>query len=119
MSELTQIASSIEDLKVKPNKTLVLKIISQENVPDEVIQRFSVNVGKLGYTCFLPEKRIDVSQVADLPDLTEEDAGKSPAQRLRATLWRIWEQGGKQGDFELAYRRDMERIIEKLKERLT
>jgi hypothetical protein len=117
--QILQVAATIDDVRIKPNKTLHLKVESQENVPDEVLQRFSTVVGKYGHLCFLPDRRINIDDVAGLPDLIEEDGGKSPAVRQRGVLYRIWEQGGKHGEFELAYRTEMEKILDKLKERLT
>ncbi len=61
-------------------------------------------------------------------DLTEKDipdekadsmtGTKTQAQRLRATLFVLWEQRGKKGDLEDFYKTRMERIIEALKEQL-
>lgn len=59
--------------------------------------------------------------VADIP--TEKaNAGmgqKTPASRLRGVLFVLWEQRGKQGDFEDFYRAKMEQIIEQAKEKLS
>lgn len=61
-------------------------------------------------------------------DLTEEDipdekpdpmlGTKTQAQRLRAVIYRMWEQHGKKGDSESYYRSIMESLIEQLKEKL-
>ncbi len=53
-------------------------------------------------------------------ELSEEDAGRSPSMRLRAVLYRTWEQSHKEKypEFEVYYRAWMERTIEKLKESL-
>lgn len=58
--------------------------------------------------------------VADIPkdDAPVEADMKTPSQRLRAVIWRIWEANGSKGDFEGYYRRSMEALIEKLKQRL-
>tara|TARA_R110000744_G_scaffold33416_4_gene78455 strand:+ start:11950 stop:12315 length:366 start_codon:yes stop_codon:yes gene_type:complete len=40
---------------------------------------------------------------------------KSSSQRLRATLYRVWEQGDQRIDFTLWYETSMERIIDKYK----
>ena len=57
---------------------------------------------------------------SDIPD-EKPDAmvsTKTQAQRLRATLFVLWQQRGKQGDFEAYYRTQMERIIESIKDKL-
>jgi hypothetical protein len=119
MEELLQVAATIDDVRIKPNKTLHLRVESQENVPDEVLQRFSTVVGKYGHLCFLPDRRINIDDVAGLPDLIEEDNGKSPAVRMRAVIYRLFEQNGKQGEFEIYYRSKMGSLIDLLKEKLT
>lgn len=44
--------------------------------------------------------------------------GKSHSQRLRAVLYRVWEQNGEQGDFEAFYQAKMEVIIDHYKGQL-
>lgn len=70
-----------------------------------------------GWLLFSPNADIDE---ADIPD-EKADAmlgTKTQAQRLRAVLYRLYEQTGKQGDFETYYRSKMEYIIELFKEKL-
>jgi hypothetical protein len=54
----------------------------------------------------------------DIPKEDAEDPEKTPSKRLRATLYRLWEQNGKQGDSEVYYRTQMEKVINHLKEKL-
>lgn len=70
-----------------------------------------------GFLLFSPNN--DLSE-ADIPD-EKADAmlgTKTQAQRLRAVIYRLYEQTGKHGDFETYYRSKMEYIIELLKEKL-
>lgn len=72
---------------------------------------------KEGWLIFSP--RDDLTE-ADIPD-EKPDAmvgTKTQAQRLRAVLYRLWEQSGKKGEFEDYYRSKMENVIEQLKEKL-
>jgi hypothetical protein len=55
---------------------------------------------------------------ADVPDSDASDESKSPAQRLRGTLFVLWKQRGKKGDFEIFYRANMEQAIERVKKLL-
>lgn len=43
---------------------------------------------------------------------------KTPSQRLRNVLYVMWQQHGKNGDFEEYYRIKLDNIIEQLKDRL-
>lgn len=57
---------------------------------------------------------------ADVPDEKADSmtGQKTQAQRLRAVIYRLWEQKGKKGDSESYYRSIMESLIEQVKERL-
>lgn len=71
-----------------------------------------------GWLTFSPNQ----TTAAELPDAEapEFKSDKSSSQRLRATLFVLWKQQyGGTGDFELFYRQQMERFIDKVKEKLT
>lgn len=56
-------------------------------------------------------------QDEEIPDEDAEE-NKRPSQRLRAVLYRLWEQAGKSGTFESFYRERMEKLIEHIKGKL-
>lgn len=72
---------------------------------------------KEGWLLFSPNKDMDI---VDIPDERADamTGQKTQAQRLRAVMFRLWEQKGKKGDFESYYRSMMEKIIEQMKEKL-
>jgi len=54
-----------------------------------------------------------------IPEITaNEEDNKSPAQRLRAVLFRTWENTSKSETFEEFYRKVMEKIINQFKDKL-
>lgn len=56
---------------------------------------------------------------AEIMQVDKEANEKSPSQRLRSVLYRVWEQNPRQyKTFEEYYRIQMEKLIDKLKERL-
>jgi len=55
---------------------------------------------------------------ADLPEQTEFKGDKTPAQRLRGSLYVLWKQQGSKGDFELYYKVAIERLIDEIKTKL-
>lgn len=57
-------------------------------------------------------------QQQDVPAKPVKVQGESPSQRLRANLYRYWEQQGAQGDFEQFYRQQMERFITLVREKM-
>lgn len=70
-----------------------------------------------GYLLFSPN---DDFKEADVPN-EKADAmlgSKTQAQRIRAVVFRIWEQNGKNGDFDTYYKTTTERIIDQLKAKL-
>lgn len=71
----------------------------------------------VGYFFFLQQATVTI-KTDDLPEIHLEDGEKSPSQRLRAVLYIWWQQNGSKDDFELFYRRWMERTIDKVKETL-
>lgn len=71
-------------------------------------------VDELGWLLWAPNK----FNTEDLPKEQATDTGKTPAQRLRATLFVLWQQEGKQGDFEVFYRDRMEKLIDYIKGKL-
>lgn len=73
---------------------------------------------KTGHFAF-SETAVSEDTFADLPDeLPEFESVKTPAQRLRGALYRLWESQGEHGDFELYYLTSMERLITSVKEKI-
>lgn len=56
-------------------------------------------------------------QDEEIPD-EEAEEDKKPSRRLRASLYVLWEQNGKKGEFESYYREQMEKIITHVKSKL-
>ena len=74
--------------------------------------------GTQGYFVFAVQETITA---ADIPNEQLEFKGdKTPGQRLRAVLFRLWEQNSSttKGDFETFYKSRMERLITQIKEKL-
>lgn len=70
-----------------------------------------------GWMLFAPTDSVDEADIP--PEKANAGVGiKTQSQRLRAVIYRIWEQKGKPLDFESYYRSKMEMLIESLKEKL-
>lgn len=101
------------------SKDTKLTFVSQETVSPELIAKFVGYTGKVGYLSFLPGAEvIQPEDVVDLPEVRRLKEEKSPSMRLRAVLFRTWEQEGKPGQFETWYASRMEQIIEHYKSKL-
>jgi len=71
--------------------------------------------GSFGWLMFSANEH----QESDIPkDNAKRDTGQSPSQRLRAVLFVMWQQTGGSGDFEVYYRQQIERFIDRVKENL-
>lgn len=103
-------------IKTMSDKGVRVMIDTMELNPIQLADLFSFK-GKSGWFIFTksPEKATEI----EIPEWKEEFKGeKSPSQRLRAVVYRLWEQSGKTTDFEVFYRSKMELIIEKFKEKI-
>lgn len=89
-----------------------LRMTTQELTPKDFADLQEVN-GQFGTIYFRPNDL----QEEDIPDEDVEES-KKPSQRLRAVLYRVWEQNGKIGTSEAHYREQMEKIISHLKSKL-
>lgn len=70
---------------------------------------------KFGYVLFKENQFTD----KDVPKVEATDEAKSPSQRLRAALFVYWKQRAQpKPDFESFYRQEIEKAINKVKEKL-
>lgn len=89
-----------------------IRITTQELGPDD-FAALQGTLNQFGYFLFSPNKVQD----EEIPDEDAEE-NKKPSQRLRAVLYRLWEQQGKNGTFESFYREKMEMLITTVKGKL-
>lgn len=86
---------------------------TKELPPEEKIEVMKL-FNQTGWLLFSP----DSIQESAIPEKKSEFETKTPSQRLRGVLYRVWEQEGKQGEFEDYYKKFMNNIIDRLKEKL-
>lgn len=120
--ELLQIPATITKVQTMSHRSVRLVIDSQEELGPEVVSRLMDFYEKLGWFCFLPERKINLEEVKELPEIKDETDTKTPSQRLRGVIFVEW--GAKSAEykekypFEVFYRGQMEKIIEDRKEKL-
>lgn len=113
---LVQTQVQIGKVETLKDKSLKLTIYTQELDASSKTRLFEFSE-KLPWMV-LADKEQDQVTVPDLPaqDFKNE---KSPSKRLRAVLFVFWKEVmNGVGDFELFYRREMERIIDSYKQEL-
>ena len=94
----------IEKVQTMADKTIQIRIGLPELPPDQMAEIFkSLN-----------------SQAVTVKAHVNDDGGKSPSQRLRAVLFRVWEQqwAGEYPEFEVFYRAKMDNLINQFKDQL-
>jgi hypothetical protein len=113
------IPGEVSKLQSMANGAVRIQFDSQESIPAALKAKLFESMEKQAYMAILPELRpIEPEEVVDLPPLKKVE-GKTPSQRLHSVLFVYWKQLGEQGDFDLFYADYMNRIIEKIKEKLS
>lgn len=118
MRELLQIMAVISKVTTLVDGGAKITVDTAELTPQQMTELFWLK-GKSGWMVFKPNEVTP----EDIPEIEADlEAGaKSPAARLRAVLYVLWEQQADKKaypEFELFYRAKMDRIIESLKEKL-
>lgn len=100
------------------DRTLRLQIDCLELPADQEALIFSARHAS-GWVLFA-ESELQVEDVADLPEIQVNKNEKTPSQRLRAVLYRLWEQSNRitYPEFEIFYRAKIDRLIEGYKLKL-
>jgi hypothetical protein len=117
--DLFQIPALIKTIQTLSDRGLKLTVYTtRELSPDEELKVFQLKLSE-GWMVFSPS---DV-QDSDIPDepVAEFKGDKSPAQRYRGVLFKIWEQAGGErakGPFQNYYVNHYERLIDAAKEKL-
>jgi len=109
----------LESYRSLKDGTLKLSFETGELTPQEMADiHFSLN--KVGYLAYAPDP-FATHEMEEIDKLKIEfdDTGKPPSQRLRAVLYRLWEQ--KPEGYEISedyYRAKMEKLINHFKNKL-
>ena len=99
--------------------TLSINIHTQE-LPDDTMMRI-FNLRKSPGMVLISSDDISKSEQEEVEKFTtdfEVGKNKTASQRLRAVLYRVWENGEQLHDFPIWYESQMERIINKYKSTL-
>lgn len=113
------IGAQMESYRSLKDKTLKITFETNEPTPEQFVGIAS-GIQQFGYLAFKTEmfKNKEKEMLENL-ESDFEDKGKTPSQRLRAVMWRCFEQD-KEGyvDFQLYYNFKMETLINHFKSKL-
>lgn len=112
-----KVPAYITKVETMSDRGVRLKVDTNELTPEETSTLFTYK-DKFGWFLFMGE--FEEIKEEDLPtERLEYPSQKTQSQRLRAVIYKLWEQDhGGYDDFELYYRNKTEKIIEWLKEKL-
>jgi hypothetical protein len=120
MEKIQPIPTYIKKIATTADKCLQLTVVTQEVSAEIKAYLFECHdtYGHMIYFKNVPKiEDIEVPE-GNAPEFGKKE--KTPAQRLRGTLFVYWDQKGRPGeDFELFYRNKMDDIIEHFKGKLT
>lgn len=110
---------TLDNYNPRKDRTTSLRFITQELTADQVADLHR-RIDHFGVLYFKNEQGISDSELKQLEELDVEiyDAPKSLSQRLRSTLYVLWQQQGEQGEFAEFYKTKMNRLIDHFKGQL-
>jgi hypothetical protein len=118
MDTIFQCPGTLQDVRLTRHRGAIIKVESQEELPDALISRLASLTGKEGWFTFNVEQ-IKAEDLVDLPPAPKIEGKKSKAKLQRDLIWRIGrEEGINEDDTEAFYEREMDKIYAMLEYRL-
>lgn len=114
--------ATIDGIRTMKDRSLKITIVSQELKPEH--SSLLLSLQNCLCDVLINDKEISESEMQLLRDnkwsIEDVPGMKSPSQRLRAVMYKLWQQGdGGYRDFELFYANRMEQLIEHYKGKLS
>jgi len=113
--------AEVESVSTRKDRTIKLVLGTQEMKPQEAGELFGLQNSLIAVgikSASLTQSEIELLKQSKI-EIDDIPESKSPSQRLRAVLYRLWEQSdGGYSDFPLFYVSKMEKLIEHFKEKL-
>lgn len=103
----------IGSISSKVDRSLGLRISTPELSNEEKALFFELQGLNLDIT-FIPKDEENVPEYK----IDKEVNQKTPSQRLYGSLFRVWDSQGRQGEFDEYYKNTMEKIIDRVKEKI-
>jgi hypothetical protein len=113
---MLKVPSAITKITTMSDRGLRLQVDTQELGGEDKAELMSLHE-KMGVFVF-SESDIQEKDLKNLPEVKIERGEKTPSQRLRGVLYRVWEQEKTHKTFDDYYRSYMSNLIETLKEKL-
>jgi len=115
--KIVQIPAILDVLRTLSDGSIKITFCTRELTTEDAAAILGYRSAE-GWLLFKPSP-FEEKDIIDIPESVPEFAReKTPSQRLRNVLFRLWEYRGKGGDFETFRKSEMERIIQHYKEKL-
>lgn len=115
MSKPVQLPVQVTSLATKVDGSIKITLETREFSAADSALLFELR-GQEAWAVIAPSEVKEVNVPGEKPDPAL--GTKTPSQRLRAVIYRYWEQQGKGGDFETYYRNTLEKYINQVKDKL-
>lgn len=115
MSKEVTLPVLIAGLQSKVDGSIKITLETRELNPNSAANLFEMR-NREAWAVLAPNRIEEVNLPKEQADATLQN--KTPSQRLRNVLYILWKQNGSQGDFESYYKTQMEKMIEKLKDKI-
>lgn len=117
MSKPVQLPVLVTSLATKVDGSIAIKLETREMSPADSAVLFELR-GSEAWAIISPSQISEEDVKLPTEKADPSIGSKTPSQRLRAVLYRLWEQSRGGTDFESYYRIKMEGIIDQLKGKL-
>lgn len=115
--EFIKFPGMIDKVETMHDRSLKIRLYTQELTSEDKAHIIELQ-DKPGWFLFAEIEPTHVEELPkDLPEITLDEGEKSPSQRLRGVLYRVWEGTKRDKTFELFYRDYMEKFINNLKDK--
>ena len=114
--EILKVPATISKITTMSDNGLRLQVDTQEISPKDSGEVMELR-NKLGVFIFA-EANIEEDDLKDLPKVVLEEKEKTSSERLRSVLFIYWKQKKLKEDFDPFYKRQMEKFIDIIKEKL-
>lgn len=100
----------IDGIRAKKDRSLGLSI----STPEMTVQEKTLMFELQGVNCHATIQPLD-EEFPEIVEVKAETDRKTASSRLRGILWVLWDKRGRDGDFDVFYRQQIEKVIERIK----
>ena len=117
--DILQVQAQVTKIATMGHRSLRISFDTEENLSDPMFSKILPWADKTGWLVFSVEP-VQPETLTSLPPLTYDKDEKTPGQRLRGSLFILYEQKGKPtATFNEFYTNQMERLIKFVQDQLT